>query len=75
MMGEMLSYIFSSMKSSEKMLHGIQKVLVNQKTFNRNMTIYAVLTTAYILANESRRLEHEKKIAKLNKDIEELKGE
>ncbi len=75
MMDEMISYIFSTMKSSEKMLRGIQKVLLNQKTFNRNMTIYAVITTGYIFANELKCLEQDKKIAKLSKEIEELKGE
>lgn len=75
MMGEMFSYIFNNMKSTDKILDGIQKVLIAQKAFNRNMTLYAVIMTAYILANESRRYKQEKKIAKLSKEIEELKGE
>lgn len=75
MMDEMLNYIFSSMRSSEKMLRGVRKVLVEQRSFNRNVILYAVITTAYILANESKRLEQDKKIAKLSKEVEELKGE
>ena len=45
-MGEMLTYIFSSLRSSEKRLDVVTRAVNKQRSFNKQLTIFAVMTTA-----------------------------
>lgn len=47
-MGEMLTYIFSSLRSSEKRLDVVTRAVSKQRSFNRQLTIFAVMTTAMV---------------------------
>ena len=43
-MGEMLTYIFSSLRSSEKRLDVVTRAVSKQRSFNKQITIFAALT-------------------------------
>ena len=48
-MGEMLTYIFSSLRSSEKRLDVVTRAVNKQRSFNKQLTIFAVMTTANLV--------------------------
>ena len=48
-MGEMLTYIFSSLRSSEKRLDVVTRAVSKQRSFNKQLTIFAVMTTANLV--------------------------
>ena len=48
-MGEMLTYIFSSLRSSEKRLDVVTRAVSKQRSFNKQITIFAALTTANLV--------------------------
>ena len=48
-MGEMLTYIFSSLLSSEKRLDAVTRAVSKQRSFNKQITIFAALTTANLV--------------------------
>ena len=64
-MGEMLTYIFSSLRSSEKRLDVVTRAVSKQRSFNKQLTIFAVMT----IEQKDQAL----RIRKLEKEIEELK--
>ena len=51
-MGEMLTYIFSSLRSSEKRLDVVTRAVSKQRSFNKQLTIFAVMTTANFVTRE-----------------------
>ena len=48
-MGEMLTYIFSSLRLSEKRLDVVTRAVSKQRSFNKQITIFAALTTANLV--------------------------
>ena len=72
-MNEMLNYIFSSLRDSEKTIGVIQKTLRRQIRFDRKVTFFALAMTAYVVISEIDRREQSEKIAKLEKDVKRLK--
>lgn len=48
-MSEMLTYIFSSLRSSEKRLDIVTREISKQRGFNKQITIFAALTTANLI--------------------------
>lgn len=72
-MGDMLTYIFSSLHTSEKRLDVITRAVSKQQSFNKQLTIFAVLATANLVAVEIDQRDQAVRIRKLEKEIEELK--
>ena len=72
-MGEMLTYIFSSLRSSEKRLDVITRVVRKQRSFDKQFTIFAALTTANLIVMKIEQKDQALRIRKLEKEIEELK--
>ena len=66
-MGEMLTYIFSSLRSSEKRLDVVTRAV------NKQLTIFAVMTTANLVVMKIEQKDQALRIRKLEKEIEELK--
>lgn len=66
-MGEMLTYIFSSLRSSEKRLDVVTRAVSKQ------ITIFAALTTANLVVMKIEQKDQALRIRKLEKEIEELK--
>lgn len=72
-MGEILNYIFGSMKSTEMALKNINKALRNQSKLNNEVMIFSIAMTTYAVLSERDRRRQEKEIKRLSKEIEELK--
>lgn len=72
-MGEMMSYIFGSLRSSEVAIKHIQRALKGQQRFNRNVVLCTWAMTTYVVLTELDRREQNRKIEKLSNEIEELK--
>jgi len=72
-MYEVFDYIFGTLKSTEMTMRNVQKTLRYQRNFNHNITVLACATTVCIVMNELSRQEQNKKIKKLECEIEELK--
>lgn len=72
-MGEMMNYIFGSMKSSEIAIKNISRSLANQRVFNKSLKIFAVGVTVNLVISAIDRREQAEKIRKMEKEIEELK--
>lgn len=72
-MGEILNYIFGSMKSTEMALKNINKALRNQSKLNNEVIIFSIAMTTYAVLSERDRRRQEKEIKRLSKEIEELK--
>lgn len=72
-MCEVFGYIFSSLRSSEKAVQNIQRVLKHQNRFNRNVTVLAWAMAAYVVTNEIDRKKQNKKIEELSNEIKELR--
>lgn len=74
----MFNYIFDSMKNTEVALRKINKALKLQRSFNRNVAVLAVATTAYIVVTENKINNLTKKIKqleKVDKETNNAKGE
>lgn len=74
----MFNYIFDSMKNTEVALRKINKTLKLQRSFNRNVAVLAVATTAYIVVTENKINNLTKKIKqleKVDKETNNAKGE
>lgn len=67
-MNEMIHYIFGTLKNSEATLRAITKTLRKQRSFNRNLRIWAVIATASVAI-------HELEIRNIRGEIENLKTE
>lgn len=72
-MVETINYIFGSLQTSTDAVKGIKKTLRNQMIFNKRLTVFAVVITAYTIAAELKLYEQDKKLEELGKEIEELK--
>lgn len=74
----MLNYIFDNMKNTDVALKKIKKTLKLQRSFNRNVVVLAIATTAYIVVTENKIDNLTKKIKqleKVEKDTDNAKGE
>ena len=74
----MLNYIFDSMKNTDVALKKINKTLKLQRSFNRNVAVLAIATTAYIVVTENKINNLTKKIKqleKVEKNTDNAKGE
>ena len=72
-MGEILTYIFSSLQLSEKRLDVVTRAVSKQRNFNKQLTIFAVLTTVNMVVMKIEQKDEALRIRKLEKEIEELK--
>ena len=72
-MVEMLSYIFGSLKASEKSIKDIKTTLRKQARINRTVAAFALFVAAYVIALEIHTYEQNKKIQNLDNEIKELK--
>ena len=70
---EMINYVFGSLQASTDAVKGIKKTLRNQMIFNKRLTVFAVVITAYTIAAEVKLYEQDKKLEELSNEIEELK--
>ena len=70
---DMITYIFSSLRSSEKRLDAITRAVRKQGNFNKQLTIFAVMTTANLVVMKIEQKDQALRIRKLEKEIEELK--
>ena len=62
----MINYIFKSIHVNEDAIENVKKVLRNQAKLNRTVTLFAVMTAAYIYVQD-------RQIRKLTEEIKELK--
>ena len=69
----MINYVFGSLQTSNDAVKGIKKTLRNQMIFNKRLTVFAVVITAYTIAAEIKLYEQDKKLEELGKEVEELK--
>ncbi len=72
-MSDMLTYIFSSLRSSEKRLDAVAKELVKQRSFNAKVTIFVAMVILDDWLDYKERRDQSARIRKLEKEIEELK--
>lgn len=72
-MGEMMSYIFRSLQTSERRLDAISKAVCGQRRFNKSIVFFAVAVTANLVVGEVERGKQAARIKKLENEIEELK--
>lgn len=72
-MVEMISYIFGSLKASEKSIKNIKTTLRNQARINRTVAAFALVVAAYAISLEVHTYEQNKKIQNLDNEIKELK--
>lgn len=72
-MVDVMYYIFSNMKASEGKFDYVFRAITNQNAFNRSVVIFSFATTASIYLLEKQRIAQERKIKKLEQEIEELK--
>lgn len=72
-MGEMMSYIFRSLQTSERRLDAITKAVCSQRRLNKSVTLFAVAVTANLIVGEVERSKQAARIKKLESEIEELK--
>lgn len=72
-MSEMLTYIFSSLRSSEKRLDTVSRILRKQKRFNNHVAIFAVVTSLNMAAVCVEQKSQAKRIKQLERKIEELR--
>ncbi len=72
-MGEMLTYIFSSLRTSERRLDTVSRILKKQKRFNNQVAVFAVVISLNMAAVCAEQKSQAKRIKQLEKEIEELK--
>lgn len=72
-MSDMITYIFSSLRSSEKRLDAITRAVRKQGNFNAKLTVFAAVTTANLILMQIEQKEQAMRIRKLEKEIEDLK--
>lgn len=70
---DMITYIFSSLRSSEKRLDAITRAVRKQGNFNAKLTVFAAVTTANFVVMKIEQKDQALRIRKLEKEIEELK--
>lgn len=72
-MSDMITYIFSSLRSSEKRLDAITRAVRKQGNFNAKLTVFAAVTTANLIFMQIEQKDQAMRIRKLEKEIEDLK--
>lgn len=72
-MSDMITYIFSSLRSSEKRLDAITRAVRKQGNFNAKLTVFAAVTTANLILMQIEQKDQAMRIRKLKKEIEDLK--
>ena len=72
-MSDMITYIFSSLRSSEKRLDAITRAVRKQGNFNAKLTVFAAVTTANLILMQIKQKDQAMRIRKLEKEIEDLK--
>lgn len=72
-MSDMITYIFSSLRSSEKRLDAITRAVRKQGNFNAKLTVFAAVTTANSILMQIEQKDQAMRIRKLEKEIEDLK--
>lgn len=72
-MSDMITYIFSSLRSSEKRLDAITRAVRKQGNFNAKLTVFAAVTTANLILMQIEQKDQAVRIRKLEKEIEDLK--
>lgn len=72
-MSDMITYIFSSLRSSEKRLDAITRAVRKQGNFNAKITVFAAVTTANLILMQIEQKDQAMRIRKLEKEIEDLK--
>lgn len=72
-MSDMITYIFSSLRSSEKRLDAIARAVRKQGNFNAKLTVFAAVTTANLILMQIEQKDQAMRIRKLEKEIEDLK--
>lgn len=72
-MSDMITYIFSSLRSSEKRLDAITRAVRKQGNFNAKLTVFAAVTTANLILMQIEQKDQTMRIRKLEKEIEDLK--
>lgn len=70
---DMITYIFSSLRSSEKRLDAITRAVRKQGNFNAKLTVFAAVTTANLIIMQIEQKDQAMHIRKLEKEIEDLK--
>lgn len=72
-MKEMLGYIFNEMHFNKIEMRNVEKILKNQRAFNRKLATLLFVTSLYAVSSTIRIEKYEKKLASLNKKVDELK--
>ena len=72
-MDEIMNYIFSSLRNSENTVRKIQGKLRKYSRFNRNIAIFAVLISGYIVWSEAKQRRQAEEIKKLKKEVEGIR--
>ena len=72
-MSDMITYIFSSLRSSEKRLAAITRAVRKKGNFNAKLTVFAAVTTANLILIQIEQKDQAMRIRKLEKEIEDLK--
>ncbi len=70
---DMITYIFSSLRSSEKRLDAITRAVRKQGNFNAKLTVFAAVTTTNLIIMQIEQKDQAMRIRKLEKEIEDLK--
>ena len=71
-MEEMIGYIFREMNDNKIAMRNVAKTLRNQKIFNRRLATLLFITSLYAISSTIRIDQYAKKIASLNKKVDEL---
>ena len=72
-MEKMISYICGDIHMLKNDMGVVAKILKNQNTINKCVSVVAVLTSLYMLCDVYKDKQYDEKIEKLTKEVEELK--
>lgn len=73
-MNEMIRYIFGSLHCTETAMRVVTKTLQKQKSFNRTMSLFVVLTTAHLIIQNMEITALRDELKDLKQEIKELKN-
>lgn len=72
-MTELTNYIFNHLNLTESAIRGVRKTLRHQKSFNKNVAVFAWAAAGYLVFSEIDRRRQGKKIEKLENEVSRLK--